>query len=308
VPVTIMSQRLRTFRELQERFTTEDACRRYLFRLRWPDGFVCPRCGATEAWPMVRGRSLCGSCRYQASVTAGTIFQDSHLPLMTWLRAIWHITVQRGPVTPVELHRALGLRSSRTAWALLQKLRPSMVRPGRDRLRGTVEVDQTSWSTLGIAPAGRGSAVTGLLIVAAESQGAGSGRIFLRLLPDLARPAVHQFIADAVDPGSILRTGATVSQELTGYLPERPGQRPEGEHGLPCIQCALSHLKRWLSAAQPAQRRQEHLVYYLDEFSFRFNHRKSASPGKLFHRLAQQAVQVGPATLGSPSPSPRRRM
>src|SRR5512134_2749207 len=135
----------RTLMELERRFATEDACRQYLFQLRWPDGFVCPRCGGTQAWSMRTGRWLCGGCRHQASVTAGTIFQDSHLPLTTWFRALWYVTTQKPGVSALGLQRVLGLGSYKTAWAMLHKLRRAMVRPGRDRLRGTVEVDETYW-------------------------------------------------------------------------------------------------------------------------------------------------------------------
>ena len=129
--------------ELERRFSTEDACRQYLFGLRWPDGFVCPRCAGKVAWQATRGRLVCGDCRHQGSVTAGTIFQDSHLPMTTWFRAMWYVTSQKNGVSALGIQRVLGLGSYKTAWALLHKLRRAMLRPGRDHLRGTVEVDET---------------------------------------------------------------------------------------------------------------------------------------------------------------------
>ena len=81
--------------ELERRFASDEACRAYLFDLRWPEGFVCPSCGGREAWPMRRGLWLCQGCRHQVSVTAGTVFQDSHVPLSTWFRAMWHVTSQK---------------------------------------------------------------------------------------------------------------------------------------------------------------------------------------------------------------------
>ena len=131
--------------ELEQRFGTDAACRRYLFGLRWPEGFRCPVCAGTKAWAMESGLWLCGACRHQASVTAGTIFQDSHLPLTTWFRAMWYVTSQKNGVSALGLQRVLGFGSYRTAWALLHKLRRAMVRPGRDRLQGVVEVDETYW-------------------------------------------------------------------------------------------------------------------------------------------------------------------
>lgn len=122
----------RTLQELEQRFSTSDACRKYLYLLRWPDGFVCPRCGGRDTWPMKGGLWLCGQCQHQASVTAGTIFQDSHMPLTTWFRAMWYVTTQKNGVSALGLQRVLGLGSYKTAWALLHKLRRAMVRPGRE--------------------------------------------------------------------------------------------------------------------------------------------------------------------------------
>ena len=125
----------RTLLDVEQRFSSEEACKQYLFALRWPEGFACPRCGGKAVWSMGRGLWLCGNCRYQASVTAGTVFQDSHLPLVTWFRAMWYVTSQKNGMSALGLQRVLGLSSYKTAWAMLHKLRRAMVRPGRDRLR-----------------------------------------------------------------------------------------------------------------------------------------------------------------------------
>jgi len=137
----------RTVLELEERFATEDSCREYLMRLRWPNGFVCPRCQAKEAWSATRGRLVCRVCRHQSSVTAGTIFQDTHKPLRMWFHAIWQITSQKNGASAVAIQQVLGLGSYVTAWTWLHKLRRAMVRPGRDRLHGRVEVDETQVGT-----------------------------------------------------------------------------------------------------------------------------------------------------------------
>ncbi len=125
---------------MEERFATDQGCRAYLASLRWPRGFVCPSCGGRKAWPVHRGRLVCAACRYQASVTAGTIFQDSRLPLRLWCRAIWQVTSQKNGASALGLQRVLGLGSYQTAWTFLHKLRRAMVRPGRDKLSGRVEV------------------------------------------------------------------------------------------------------------------------------------------------------------------------
>src|SRR4030043_243029 len=146
----------RTLMEFEQRFSSETACRDYIYQLRWPDGFSCPQCHHKECWRTERGLYHCAKCHYQASVTAGTIFQDTKKPLPLWFRAMWYITNQKHGVSALGLQRALGLGSYRTAWTLLHKLRYAMVRPGRDRLSGTVEVDETYIGGEGTGKRGRG--------------------------------------------------------------------------------------------------------------------------------------------------------
>ena len=292
----------RTLMELETRFASEEACRQYLFALRWSDGFVCPRCGGKTVWAMGRGLWLCADCRHQASVTAGTIFQDSHLPLTVWFRAIWHVTSQKNGMSALGLQRALGLGSYKTAWSLLHKLRRAMVRPGRDRLHGTIEVDDAYWGTKEKGVIGRLTEDKALILVAAEEDGAGIGRIRLRRVPDLTKTSLHGFISQVVEPGSTVRTdGLPAYLGLEGYIHDRTVQRQsrEGEHLLPRVHRVVSLLKRWLLGTHQGAIGQEYLDYYLDEFTFRFNRRTSASRGKLFYRLVQQAAQVQPATFAS---------
>ena len=292
----------RTMLEFEQRFSTEAQCRQYLFELRWPGGFQCPSCGGTAAWAMRGNLWLCGGCRYQASVTAGTIFQDSHLALTTWFRAMWLMTGQKSGVSALGLQRVLGLGSYKTAWALLHKLRRAMVRPGRDRLRGVVEVDETYWGAEEAGVVGRLTNDKALIILAAEEDGRGIGRIRLRRIADFNRATLHGFIAEAVEPGSTVRTdGLNAYRDLEGYVHDRQVQRRqvEGEHLLPRVHRVVSLLKRWLLGTHQGAIGQEHLDDYLNEFTFRFNRRKSASRGKLFYRLAQQAVQVEPTPFAS---------
>jgi transposase-like protein len=292
----------RTLLEMEQRFVSEAACRQYLFDLRWVQGFACPRCGGKTAWPTSRGLWLCGDCRHQASVTAGTVFQDSHLPLTTWFRAMWYVTSQKNGVSALGLQRTLGLGSYKTAWAMLHKLRRAMVRPGRDRLHGTVEVDETYWGSEEQGVIGRLTYEKALIIVAAEEDGTGIGRIRMRRIPDLTQTSLHGFIAQAIEPGSTVRTdGLPAYLGLEGYTHDRGVQRrqPEGERLLPRVHRVVSLLKRWLMGTHQGAIAQEHLDYYLDEFIFRFNRRTSASRGKLFYRLVQQAVQVEPVKFKS---------
>ena len=171
----------RTLGEFEGRFVTEQACREYLMRLRWPRGFACPRCGGQRARPSPRrGLLRCGQCAYQASVTAGTIFQDTRLPLRTWYRAMWWVTSQKTGASALGLQSILGLGSYGTAWALLHKLRRAMVRPGRERLTGRVEVDETFVGGEEEGVRGRQTLKKALVVIAAEEDGAGIGRIRMK--------------------------------------------------------------------------------------------------------------------------------
>lgn len=288
----------RTLLEFEKRFSADEACRAYLATLRWSEGWACPRCGGDQNWAVRRDLWRCRQCRHEVSVTAGTIFQDSHLPLTIWFRAMWHVTSQKNGMSALGLQRVLGLGSYKTAWALLHKLRRAMVRPGRDRLSGVVEVDETYWGGEEEGVAGRLTHDKALIAVAAQEDGRGLGRIRLRRIPDLTKATLHGFIGQSIEPGSTVRTdGLNAYRGLKDYMHDRQVQRnqPEGEHLMPRAHRAVSLLKRWLMGTHQGAIGHDHLDYYLDEFTFRFNRRKSASRGKLFYRLAQQTVQVDPA-------------
>jgi transposase-like protein len=296
----------RTLMELEQRFSEEAACRAYLFALRWPDGFVCPACGGRQGLAIRRHLWRCGACRLETSVMAGTVFQDSKLPLTVWFRAMWQVTSQKNGMSALGLQRVLGLGSYKTAWAMLHKLRRAMVRPGRERLRGVVEVDETYWGGEEEGVPGRGAVDKALIVVAAEAapgRGKAIGRIRLRHIPDINRTTLHGFIAQAIEPGcTVVTDGLQSYRELEGYVHDRQVQQrqpADAEHLLPRVHRVASLLKRWLLGTHQGAIAHEHLDGYLDEFTFRFNRRTSASRGKLFYRLAQQAVQVEPAPFDS---------
>src|SRR5215469_9614320 len=196
----------RSLAELETRFGTEQACRDYLMTLRWPEGFVCPRCNTQSAWGTSRNLQVCTKCQYQGSVTAGTIFQDTRKPLTLWFRAIWWVTAQKHGTSALDLQRVLGLRSYVTAWTWLHKLRRAMVRPGRDRLHSPVEVDETYVGGIEEGVRGRKTETKALVAVACEERGKGIGRIRLRLIPDASGDALVPFITEAVEPGSQVHT------------------------------------------------------------------------------------------------------
>jgi transposase-like protein len=236
-------------------------------------------------------------------VTAGTIFQDSRLPLRLWCRAIWHVTSQKNGASALGLQRVLGLGSYQTAWTVLHKLRRAMVRPGRDKLSGRVEVDETHVGGVRPGPHGRGLPGKALVVIAAQEEGAGVGRIRLARIPDASAAHLRRFIQGAVLQGSSVHTdGWKPYQGLEQLGFQHEVSKLKGRHKNaatelpPRVHLVASLLKRWLLGTHQGAITPEHLDYYLDEFVFRFNRRNSASRGKLFYRLAQQAVQVEPAT------------
>src|SRR4051794_25238925 len=122
----------RTYQEFKAWFPDDVACREYLGKLRWPDGFICPECGCGGGWRTGKGLWMCAECGKKTSVTAGTIFHRSHTPLSTWFAAVWFVTSQKNGVSAQGLKDALGFGSYETAWAWLHKLRRAMVRPDRE--------------------------------------------------------------------------------------------------------------------------------------------------------------------------------
>ena len=124
-----MAEYPRTVVEFRDWFADEAACRDYLVRLRWPEGFCCPVCGGPDHWVTERGLRHCRGCSRQTSVTAGTLFADTHLPLRLWFEALWHVTGQKGGGSALGLQRVLGLGSYRTAWNLLQNASAKSLEP-----------------------------------------------------------------------------------------------------------------------------------------------------------------------------------
>ena len=206
------------------------------------------------------------------------------------------------------LQRILGIKSYGTVWAWMHKLRTAMVRPGRDRLHGTVEVDETLVGGPKPGKRGRGASGKVLVLVAVEDREGtkqkGIGRIRLRVITDASGPTLERAVTEMVEPGSTVRTdGWTGYNGLKGkgykhivvqHQEEEPGQDPT-----PLVHRVASLLKRWLLGIHHGRVESSHLHYYLDEFTFRFNRRRARSRGKLFYELMRQALMVNPAPLSS---------
>jgi transposase-like protein len=241
---------------------------------------------------------MCATCGHQVSVTAGTIFQDTRTPLTLWFRAIWWVVSQKPGASALGLQRVRDWQLHRPDVA--PQLRRAMVRPGRDRLTGAVEVDETFVG--GVEPGGgrRHVGKKALVAVAAEVRGPAIGRIRLRRVADSSAASLLPFVQEAVTPGTVVITDGLQSYRGlpgVGYRHDRRVLLGSGESAdavLPRVHRIASLLKRWLLGTHQGAVSREHLDYYLDEFTFRFNRRTSRHRGKLFYRLLEQAVAVDP--------------
>lgn len=285
--------------DFQDMFPTEKACEEYLFIVRWPEGFVCPKCMHPDAWKLGSGLLRCRGCKRDISLTAGTIFQDSHLPLRLWFQALWYVVCNKQGVSALALKSILGLGSYETAWTWLHKLRRAMVRPGRDRLSGIVEIDEIFIGAPQKSTMGRGSFRKAVVLVAVEDKKGELGRIRLAVIKNASHACIIRALKEMVEPGSTVHTDGWqgyVGLETDGYhrVVIKKDTVSDEENLTPLVNRVASLLKRWLLNTHQGGVQQTHLPYYLDEFVFRFNRRTSRSRGLLFYRLVQQALAVEP--------------
>jgi transposase-like protein len=299
----------RDWNQFLDWFSDEAACFAFLEQLRWPEGFACPRCKAkSEPYRASRGRLVCAKCRHQCTVTAGTVFEKTRIPLRTWLAAVWYVTNQKTGVSALGLQRVLGLGSYQSAWTMLHRLRRAMVRPDRERLRGKVQVDETyvgmrDPSKPPKVVKAQGQSSKTLVAIAAEViEPKGFGRIRLRRLQSASEKHVLPFVREAVQAGACVHTdGSAAYRSLAeyGYVHQQSvhlGSNTAAHVSMPAVHRVASLLKRWLLGTHQGAVRPEQLDYYLDEFTFRFNRRTSRSRGLLFYRLLEQALATSPVT------------
>lgn len=292
--------------DFQSQFATEEACQEYLAACRWPDGFVCPRCRERRAYRMKEHRRWqCAACRYQVSLTAGTILHNTKTPLTVWFWATYLTVTDKRGMSALLLQRQLGLRRYETAWMLLHKLRRAMVNATREPLHGDVEIDDT-W--IGGVQAGlRGSRQlkgrrAALVLVAVEKRGATSGRVRMAVIPDFKATTLRAFIKQHVAPGSTIHTDGL--KQFTG-LPAAgyrhvartqplPGELRKGAPSVvPLADRAIGNLQQWLVGTHHGVSRAQ-LQVYLDEFAFRHNRRRT--PTAAFQTL------LGLGTARAPTP------
>ena len=281
-------------------------------------GVRLPGVRSRRAWGIADGRYKCCECGERTSVTAGTIFDRTRTPLTVWFMACWLLASQKDGISALALKRALEIGSNQTAWALLHRLRSVLVRPGRERLHGDVEVDETFIG--GEEPGLRGGRQKGkkvLVAVAVErEQPKGFGRCRMAPIPDASAETLRSFLQENVEPGARVITdgwgsypGATKDLYLHEPLKGASGQ--DASKLLPGVHKVASLAKRWLLGTHQGSVDEAHLAAYLTEFVFRFNRRRSRSRGLVFYRVLELAVAHEPVRyreiVANPSPGKVRR-
>lgn len=298
--------------DFREKFSSETECVEYLIQCRWPEGFICPKCsGKTGTRISSRPVFQCRSCRYQASVTAGTVMHRSKIPLRDWFAAAYHMATFTPGVSALQLQRQLGMRSHDTAWYLLHRLRKGMVSDGRTKLSGLVEVDEAIIGGPSKGKRGRGAAsakhkslVVGAVEVLVYQDAKGkrkerAGRLRLALISDAGEKSLGTFLNNNVETGSRVRTDGWPGYSETALLdyihhvrivglPQRAHKR------FPHIHRVFGNLKTWINGTHHGVD-PKYLPTYMDEFIFRFNRRRT--PMAAFQTLLGISLQKKPLTL-----------
>lgn len=270
-----------------------------------------------RAWELGDGRYECSECHERTSVTAGTIFDRTRTPLTVWLTACWLFATQKDGISALALKRTLQIGSTQTAWAMLHRLRSVLLRPGRERLQGVVEVDETYIG--GEEPGLRGGRQNGkkvLVGVAVERrEPKGFGRCRIAPIFDASAETLRAFLLENVEPGAKVITdgwgsypGAT--KDLYVHEPLKGASGRDASKLLPGVHTASSLAKRWLLGTHQGAVDEAHLASYLNEFEFRFNRRRSRSRGMVFYRLLELAVAHQPVRyrelIANPKPGRAR--
>ncbi len=283
----------RSLAQFQKQFSDEASCVAFMFKRRWPEGFVCPACGKRRFAGLTSRPRLyeCLDCGRQTSITAGTAMHRSKLPLTVWFWAAHLMSTHSNGMSALQLQDQLGV-TYKTAWLLAQKLRRSMLNPDREPLEGVVEIDQTEIpfregdTVFESGNAGKIIIIGAVEVIERDSNKSKprrkhakyldtrSGRIRLAMIADNSAASIEAFIHANVKPGTTLLTDGHKS--FTGLQGYRHDPRVVGKMAahivLPWIHRAFSLMKRWSLGTYHGLRR-KHADTYLNEFVFRYNRR-----------------------------------
>jgi len=275
-----------SFWEFQERFRTEEACREYLFKLRWPEGYECPRCGCREYYKIsTRNKYQCKKCKYQASATAGTVMDRSHLKLRVWLSAIYLIARDKRGCSAMQLSRELDLPYN-TAWFLAHRIRHAMAqRDNNYELAGIVEMDDTYFGKPQKGgKRGRGTKKIKVLVAVSKDEEGKPQFAKMQVVPNLKSKTIGDFAKKSITEGSVVQSDAYRSYRkplAEKHLHEYQmfGSDSDILHWLHII---VGNAKAYVLGTYHGLGR-KHIQSYLDEFCYRFNRR--FFHGEIFGRL-----------------------
>ena len=280
--------------EFEDWFRTETECMDFFRKIRWPKGFLCRRCGNDEAWQQTRGRFTCKACQFQNSLLAGTMFAGSRLKLRLWYRAIWWVLNQKHGTSAAGLQKGLGIKSYKTAWLLLHKIRSAMIDPKRSKLSGNIEMDEAWVGGKKHGPEYKGGKGNPIVVVAIEFQEKRLGRLRMEHVETNSTDVLSRFAARNIETGSHVFTDEWYGYRnlaTLGYsLSQTKSSTAADNNVLPRVHLVIALMKTWLQGTHHGRVERKHLQAYLDEFVFRFNRRNSASRGLLFKRLLENAI------------------
>lgn len=288
--------------DFEKHFSSEEDCYNHLILLRWPNGFVCPRCGSTDHYFITtKKRYECKQCHRQTSVTAGTVFHKLHQPLRKLFWAVYLIGTAKQGISAKELQRKLGIKSYRTVWNLMHRIRNVMVSSGKFPLTKDVEVDETYIGGHEEGKRGRGALEKTAVAIAVETKGEKKhtmGRAYLKIIPQVTQDELKSFIKAHVTKGVNVKTdGFSIYNFVDNdYSHQRIVLTNKGDATelLPKVHIVISNLKMWLRGTYHALP-QKYLQNYLNEFVFRFNRRWRLSA--IFDSLLFRCVTFHPFTL-----------
>jgi transposase-like protein len=284
--------------EFHNQLGTEEACREYLLALRWPNGFVCPRCNHDKGYPLKnREKWECASCKYHCSIRAGTVMQGSKKPLVMWFAAIYYMMESKQGFSALGLKRRLSLGSYQTAWTWFQKIR-DYLKPDSEPIMGRVEFDEINLggSAKNTGIAGRGSSKKLLVGCIVECRGRASGRVRMKLFKTGHGKNILSFVRDNVAKGSVIhcdggRSFIQLSRE--GYFVDTfkaDDKKALGRH-LPRIYRIGGLIKRVINGTHMGAVAPWRLEKYFDEYVFRFERKSAASRFELFFDVLKRIIQ-----------------
>lgn len=265
-----------SFFEFQERFQTEEGCFHYLKKLRWPEGFQCPRCGHTEAYFMKNRKVFqCTNCRHQTSVTANTIFHRTHVPLRKWFWAIFLVGTDKRGCSAKRLEKLIDIHYA-TAWLMIHKIRKAMKeRDSFYKLSNIIEMDDSYFGGSAPGKRGRGAANKSKVVVAVENRGTAPGYAAMQVVERIDSNHLEDFALRNIEEDQMVKTDDYPPYNVLDVDFHHLGEVVKGQEAnekLPWVHILIGNAKSFIRGTYHGVSH-KHLQSYLSEFCYRFNRR-----------------------------------